>query len=497
MIIRLLKKTTVFLMATALLLPVVTANAQSAFTDMETNHWAYEAVQLLVKAGTIKGYPDGSFQPNKTVTRAEFSKMIGGGTQSGRTFADVPEGHWVYEFAAKTDLIADESNNFNPDRPITRGETVYPMYAKAGKPEYDADKVPGHIAAQGGDEISWIYSTGVMVGNDGVNLRLGDTLTRAEAAALIIKADKAAAIGNYIGVDLKYIYGASNLFDTPYSETGKITYGEMSRAALRMAQNSFNVNYDLYYIGDVFEHEYAKDLFVMGNSDLGKDKISKNVIDKYVTVQDAVTCLKDGIKRRIRKSPDVKFIFSEGVKMTDEITCRELASLVAQCDDTYGIINGYYPGVDAYGASITEANKMVKSVGDLFDGHEKYTYIIEGLPAVVYEISGEVKQTPAQTTDFASEYAPMFTGKCETLKNLIKDEHGMDADVIYYPSLTYDNGSGFVTKLKVVITDAHGKTEDFKTMFGETGITCSTGNTVTVGSVIFVELTIKGYDLLS
>lgn len=39
-------------------------------------HWAEAGIKLAVKAGIVSGYPDGTFQPGKTVTRAEFAVML-------------------------------------------------------------------------------------------------------------------------------------------------------------------------------------------------------------------------------------------------------------------------------------------------------------------------------------------------------------------------------------------------------------------------------------
>ena len=50
--------------------------ASAAFTDLEANHSAYDAVNVLSKLGVINGYDDGSFKPNNNVTRAEFTAML-------------------------------------------------------------------------------------------------------------------------------------------------------------------------------------------------------------------------------------------------------------------------------------------------------------------------------------------------------------------------------------------------------------------------------------
>gem|GEM_PF-2483352 len=53
------------------------AAQKAAFTDsQEIPQWAAEAVDLAAWKGFVKGYPDGTFQPQKSVTRAEAAAMI-------------------------------------------------------------------------------------------------------------------------------------------------------------------------------------------------------------------------------------------------------------------------------------------------------------------------------------------------------------------------------------------------------------------------------------
>ncbi|MEI6309676.1 MAG: S-layer homology domain-containing protein, partial [bacterium] len=44
-------------------------------------HWAQADIMTLVDKGIISGYPDGSFQPDKSVTRAEFIKILAAALQ--------------------------------------------------------------------------------------------------------------------------------------------------------------------------------------------------------------------------------------------------------------------------------------------------------------------------------------------------------------------------------------------------------------------------------
>lgn len=47
----------------------------SAFDDV-SNHWAREWIETAVQKGWISGYGDGSFRPERHVTRAEFIKIV-------------------------------------------------------------------------------------------------------------------------------------------------------------------------------------------------------------------------------------------------------------------------------------------------------------------------------------------------------------------------------------------------------------------------------------
>jgi archaellum component FlaC len=57
-------------------LSLMTNFALAQMDDVPPGHWAYQAIEELVRAGIIEGYPDGTFRPNRTLTRAEFAQAI-------------------------------------------------------------------------------------------------------------------------------------------------------------------------------------------------------------------------------------------------------------------------------------------------------------------------------------------------------------------------------------------------------------------------------------
>ncbi|MFD2329538.1 S-layer homology domain-containing protein [Cohnella sp. GCM10020058] len=78
-------------------------NAGRGFTDT-AGTWAESAIKQVQSAGIIKGYADGSFRPDKPLTRAEAVAIVnklldrdGSSAQAaGHTWRDVPGTHWAY-----------------------------------------------------------------------------------------------------------------------------------------------------------------------------------------------------------------------------------------------------------------------------------------------------------------------------------------------------------------------------------------------------------------
>ncbi len=52
------------------------AFAQSAFSDVPSDHWAYGAISQLEASGMVIGYPDGEFKGKRNLTRYEFAMIV-------------------------------------------------------------------------------------------------------------------------------------------------------------------------------------------------------------------------------------------------------------------------------------------------------------------------------------------------------------------------------------------------------------------------------------
>ena len=74
-------------------------NAAGVFMDVKADHWAKSAIESAASKGYFKGYADGTFKPNDTLTRAEFAatlarlSKVGATDTTEKVFADL-SGHW-------------------------------------------------------------------------------------------------------------------------------------------------------------------------------------------------------------------------------------------------------------------------------------------------------------------------------------------------------------------------------------------------------------------
>lgn len=103
----------------------------SGYSDVKTGDWFNNAVSTLSNAGIIAGYEDGSFRPNGYITRAEFATIAArffDVTYNGKDLFPDISGHWAKDYinqaANKGFVNGYEDGTFKPDRNITRAEAV-------------------------------------------------------------------------------------------------------------------------------------------------------------------------------------------------------------------------------------------------------------------------------------------------------------------------------------------------------------------------------------
>lgn len=106
----------------------LTDSSKPAFSD--ANGWYNAVINAVVKAGYMKGYPDGSFKPDKPITRAEFATMLShfmSAKTASNPFTDT-NGNWAKEAIDKAYaqgiIKGYEDNTFRPAADVSRAEAV-------------------------------------------------------------------------------------------------------------------------------------------------------------------------------------------------------------------------------------------------------------------------------------------------------------------------------------------------------------------------------------
>ncbi|OPX89111.1 S-layer homology domain-containing protein [Pelotomaculum sp. PtaB.Bin117] len=153
--------------ACGLLAPPGAFAAGPVFTDLPESDFYYPFVNYLVKTDLIHGYPDGSFQPGGSLTRAEAAAMLaradkldGQAVPAVQTFSDVSPWHWAYTVIAGASraglLTGYPDGTFRPEEPVSRAEacalllrlTNMPVSGDITLSDSIVDVQPAHWARQ-------------------------------------------------------------------------------------------------------------------------------------------------------------------------------------------------------------------------------------------------------------------------------------------------------------------------------------------------------------
>lgn len=123
--------------ATTIFFRLLTEESRSAnltktngYTDVASDAWYNTAVSTMTKAGIVDGYPDGTFRPDAPITRAEMAKIISLFAKLDKSesrFSDIA-GHWAEAYirlaAGNGWITGYPDGTFGPQRNITRAETA-------------------------------------------------------------------------------------------------------------------------------------------------------------------------------------------------------------------------------------------------------------------------------------------------------------------------------------------------------------------------------------
>jgi hypothetical protein len=196
--------TTTAIVVTSLLnLPIPSA---MAFTDIQ-NHWAKDSINQMAARKLVTGYPDGTFRPNATITRAEFAVLMLNAfpdapqKRPGTPFKDVPANHWAHKAiqdAYKRGFFSGyPGGTFQPNQPIPRVQAIgvlagarnlsFSGNAEGTLRQYfeDAGQIPDYAK----NAIASATINSLVVNYPNIKqLKPNQSSTRGEVAALICRA---------------------------------------------------------------------------------------------------------------------------------------------------------------------------------------------------------------------------------------------------------------------------------------------------------------------
>ena len=188
----------------------VTVEEGISFSDVKPGDWFYDNVMDAAQNGYVSGMGDGTFNPTGATTRAQFAAMIANAMGYDEDpnvesmFPDVADNYWgkaAINYCVQNGILTGyEDGTFQPEKAITRQEAAAILnnaFELAEKYGISTEKFPdnGAIADWAADHVYAAKAAGLMKGDAGTgNFRPTSTITRAEAASIMMNAKNAGLI---------------------------------------------------------------------------------------------------------------------------------------------------------------------------------------------------------------------------------------------------------------------------------------------------------------
>ena len=200
-----IKKTIIALISTAAIMAIPCVSYAS-YSDLDEHSDCYEAASRLRDFGIMGGYEDGSFRPDKTITRAEVARLVTSalgandkiseyvtdtasseadgiisGDMPDYSFSDVPDTHWAHDYiwmlTAQGTLNGYGDGTFRPENEITYAEFIKILVNITGYTPY--------AEATGGYPQGYLSCAAILGITDGLIFLQQDNATRSDAAIMI------------------------------------------------------------------------------------------------------------------------------------------------------------------------------------------------------------------------------------------------------------------------------------------------------------------------
>ncbi len=174
------------------------------FKDVPNNHWAFSVINKMSSDGILSGYPDGSFKPDKSITRAEFAKIIVASlnlkSRANIHFADATDDFWAKEYIDTVGgymnyYYSDGGVYFHPyDEAVREDVTMAIVFAlNLSDKSYNSSVLnrfsdKSNISKEREKYIAIAVSEGLVKGNANGTFNPKGKLTRAEVCQLMSNA---------------------------------------------------------------------------------------------------------------------------------------------------------------------------------------------------------------------------------------------------------------------------------------------------------------------
>ena len=185
----------------------VTVEEGISFSDVNPGDWFYDNVMDAAENGYISGMGDGTFNPTGATTRAQFASMIANAMgyeanpDAKSAFPDVADDFWgkaAINFCVENGILSGyDDGTFQPNKAITRQEAASILRNAFELTETTDELFPDDSAIAGWakESVYLVKAAELMKGDAGTgNFRPTSTITRAEAASILMNAKYAGVI---------------------------------------------------------------------------------------------------------------------------------------------------------------------------------------------------------------------------------------------------------------------------------------------------------------
>jgi hypothetical protein len=172
-----------------------------SFTDVDKNQWYNEAIEYVVSKGVMEGNGDGTFTPGKDLTRAALAQILYNAAGKPEvtvedTFTDVAADKWyatAITWAAQNGVVEGyDDGTFKPNKEISRQDLAVMLWRYAGKLEAGADTLESftdaaNVSDYAQEALQWATENGIVQGKDNNVLDPKGNATRAQAATMVMR----------------------------------------------------------------------------------------------------------------------------------------------------------------------------------------------------------------------------------------------------------------------------------------------------------------------